>query len=94
MDPNSLLLLDNKIYVLSAGNLCICVLQYNYDYILAEYFGQNKILELVCYVLWDAWTLTIFIFIFILDNKEAHDTAVTWQVTWCDIIGLEHGRRI
>ena len=54
MDPNSLLLLDNKIYVLSAGNLCICVLQYNYDHILAEYFGQNKILELVCYVLWDA----------------------------------------
>jgi len=43
------------------------------------------------------WTLTIFIlfyFIFILDNKEACDIAVTWQVTWCDVIGLECGGRI
>ena len=46
-DPNGLLLLDNKIYVLSAGNLCTCVLQYNHDHILAGYFGQNKTLELV-----------------------------------------------
>ena len=46
-DPNSLLLLDNRIYVLSAGNLCTHVLQYNHDYILAGYFGQNKTLELV-----------------------------------------------
>ena len=48
-------------------------------------------------VLWDTWTLTIlffFSFIFILDDEEACDTAVTWQVTWCDIIGLEHGGRI
>jgi len=49
MDPNSLLLLDNRIYVPSAGNLCIHILQYNHDHILAEYFGQNKILELVHY---------------------------------------------
>jgi len=48
MDPNSLLLLDNRIYVPSAGNLCTCVLQYNHDHILAGYFGQNKTLELVC----------------------------------------------
>ena len=53
------------------------------------------------------WTLTIFIlfyflflilywfcFFFLLDDEEAHDTAVTWQVTWCNIIGLEHDRRI
>ena len=46
-DPNSLLLLDNRIYVLSAGNLHICILQYNHDHILAGYFGQNKTLELV-----------------------------------------------
>ena len=38
-DPNSLLLLNNRIYVLSTGNLCTCVLQYNHDYILAGYFG-------------------------------------------------------
>ena len=49
MDPNSLLLLNNRIYVPSAGNLHICVLQYNYNYILAGHFGQNKTLELVYY---------------------------------------------
>jgi len=47
-NPNGLLLLDNRIYVLSAGNLCICILQYNHDHILAGHFGQNKTLELVC----------------------------------------------
>ena len=47
MDLNGLLLLDNKIYVPSAGNLCTCVLQYNHDHILARHFGQNKTLELV-----------------------------------------------
>ena len=38
-DPNGLLLLDNRIYVPSAGNLCTCVLQYNYDHILVGHFG-------------------------------------------------------
>ena len=49
MDPNSLLLLNNRIYIPSAGNLHTCVLQYNHDHILAEHFGQNKTLELVCH---------------------------------------------
>jgi len=48
MDPNGLLLLDNRIYVPSAGNLHTCILQYNHDHILARHFGQNKTLELVC----------------------------------------------
>ena len=47
MDPNGLLLLDNRIYVLSASNLHTHVLRYNHDHILARYFGQNKTLELV-----------------------------------------------
>ena len=47
MDPNSLLLLDNRIYIPSADNLRICVLQYNHDHILARHFGQSKTLELV-----------------------------------------------
>ena len=47
MNPNSFLLLNNKIYVPSAGNLCICVFQYNHDHILARHFGRNKTLELV-----------------------------------------------
>ena len=48
MDPNGLLLLNNRIYIPSAGNLHTCVLQYNHDHILAGHFGQNKTLELVC----------------------------------------------
>ena len=47
-DLNGLLLLNNRIYVLSTGNLHTCVLQYNHDHILARHFGQNKTLELVC----------------------------------------------
>ena len=47
IDPNGLLLLDNRIYIPSANNLCTCVLQYNHDHILAGHFGQNKMLELV-----------------------------------------------
>jgi len=46
-DPNSLLLLDNRIYVPYAGNLHTHVFQYNHDHILAGHFGQNKTLELV-----------------------------------------------
>ena len=49
MNPNSLLLLNNRIYVLSASNLYTCILQYNHDHILARHFGQNKTLELVCH---------------------------------------------
>jgi len=49
MDPNSLLFLDSKIYVPSASNLHIYILQYNHDHILARHYGQNKTLELVCY---------------------------------------------
>ena len=47
MDPNGLLLLDNRIYVPSAGNLHTRILQYNYNHILVGHFGQNKTLELV-----------------------------------------------
>ena len=47
MDPNSLLLLNNRIYIPSVGNLCTCILQYNHDHILTRHFGQNKTLELV-----------------------------------------------
>jgi len=62
---------------------------------------------LICYG--TLWTLTIFIFLLfiflisyqfcfsfllILDDEEVCDTAVTWHVTWCDVIGLEHSGRI
>ena len=35
-----------------------------------------------------------FSFSFLLDDEEAYDTAVTWHVTWGDVIGLEGGGRI
>ena len=44
---SSLLFLNNRIYVLFAGNLYTHVLQYNHNHILAKHFGQNKTLELV-----------------------------------------------
>ena len=46
-DLNSLLLLNNKIYIPSTGNLYTHVLQYNHNYILAGHYGQNKTLELI-----------------------------------------------
>ena len=48
IDQNSLLFLDNRIYVPFTGNFHTHILQYNYDCILARHFGQNKTLELVC----------------------------------------------
>ena len=48
-NPNSLLFLNNRIYILSTGNFYICVLQYNHDHILARHYGQNKTLELICH---------------------------------------------
>ena len=37
----------------------------------------------------------LFFFSFLFrDNKEARDIAVTWHVTWCDVISLEHSRKI
>ena len=55
-DPNSLILFDNRIYVLFAGNLHTCILQYNHDYILTGHFGQNKTLELVhCRYSWPSF---------------------------------------
>ena len=35
-----------------------------------------------------------FSFSSLLDDEEACDTAVTWYVTWGDVIGLEDGGRI
>ena len=40
------------------------------------------------------WISFLFSFIFLLDDEEAYDIAVTWHVTWCDVIGLECSRRI
>ena len=47
MDPNGFFCLNSRIYVLSTSNLYTYILQYNHDHILAGYFSQNKILELI-----------------------------------------------
>jgi len=36
----------------------------------------------------------VFVFVFVLDNEEVCDIAVTWHVTLYDIIGLEHGGKV
>ena len=48
-DSNGFLLLNNRIYVPSIGNLHTHVLQYNHDHIPAGHYSQNKTLELVHY---------------------------------------------
>ena len=61
----------------------------------------NKVLVL----LWDTLDMNNFYFLlfsdfigifffFLLDNEEAHDMAVTWYVTWCDVTSLEHDGRV
>jgi len=40
------------------------------------------------------WFCFSFVFLFLLNNEEAHNATITWHVTWCDIIGLEHDGRI
>jgi len=49
MDFDSLLYLNDRIYILFSSSLYTWVLQYNHDHILAGHFGQNKILELIYY---------------------------------------------
>jgi len=74
------------------------------DYINSPCLPKSKLL------LWDALDMNNFYFLFLLfsdfigilfffsfsfsDNKEACDIKVTWLITWCDVIGLEGGRRI
>ncbi len=48
-----LLLKNEKIYILQKDNLCMHILQYYHDYILAGYFRQNKTLKLIfCSYTW------------------------------------------
>ena len=46
-DGTGFLRLDNRMYVLDNANLCLRVLQYHHDYVLAGHLGQNKTLELI-----------------------------------------------
>ena len=46
-DSTGLLHLDDRIYVLDSNDLCLRVLRYKHDHLLAGHFGQNHTLELV-----------------------------------------------
>jgi len=60
------------------------------DLIVMGCLNTNNFIFLFFYFSDFILILFYFIFIFILDNEEACDTTVTWQVTWCDVIGSEH----
>jgi len=46
-DETGFLRLDNRMYVPDNANLCLRVLQYHHDHVLAGHLGQNKMLELI-----------------------------------------------
>ena len=64
------------------------------SYYVMGHLNTNNFIFLFFYFSDFILILFSYFFIFLLDNEEAHDTTVTWQVTWCDAIGLEHGGRI
>ena len=46
-DDIGFLKLDNRMHVPDNASLCLQVLQYYHNYVLAGHLGQNKILELI-----------------------------------------------
>jgi len=46
-DNVGFLKIDNRLYILDHTNLCLWVLQYHHDHVLAGHLGQNKILGLI-----------------------------------------------
>ena len=85
-------------YVPKDEELRVEIIQLHYDVPVAgvmKCFRHWQFFFSFLLFLWFYINFAFFsLFDFLLDDEEAHDTAVTWNVTWCDIIGLEHGRRI
>jgi len=59
-------------------------------------FGHEQFLFSSSFIFWlyRNFVFFFFFFSFLLDDEEVCDTAVTWHITWCDVIGLEDGERI
>jgi len=97
--------LQNMHHVHCTLQFLVVVLQGSIPLSSSQRFKENAI----CYrMLWTLTIFILFYFIFlisyqfcfsfflflILDDEETHDIVVIWHVTWCDVIGLEHGGNI
>ena len=54
----------------------------------------TEIIFIFLFFLFSDFIRILFSFSFLLNDEEACDTAVTWHITWCDVIGLKGGGRI
>ena len=72
------------------------IIQYDNN-IVMEHFDTNIFLSLLSifldFIFLFFWISFEFLFLF-SDDEEARDIAVTWHVTWCDVISLKHSGKI
>ena len=61
-----------------------------------EYSDTNNFLFFYFILFYFIFSDFTFLFLYFIGKtmKKARDKEVTWQVTWCDVMGLEPGRRI
>ena len=59
-----------------------------------ECFGHWQFLFYFILFFWFYINFVFLFFSFLSDDEEACDMEVTWQVTWCDVISLEHSGRV
>ena len=75
----------------SSSSSCYGTLNTNNFYFLLFYF----ILFYFFFFFWFYFSFSFSLFYFAGKTmKKACDKEVTWQITWCDVIGLEPGGRI
>ena len=57
--------------------------------------NTNNFYFIFFYFFWFYFSFSFSLFYFPGETmKKARDKEVTWQVTWCDVIGLEYSRRV
>jgi len=72
-------------FLLKATMLYTCVLT------VMRCFGHGQFL--FSFIFW-LYKNIVFLFFSFRDDEEARDIAVTWHVTWCDVISLEPSGKI